>query len=156
VFSGIFLAPSIIEMKTFLPKIDMQTRGWHVMDADGLVLGRLAEKIANVLRGRDKPIYTPHLDAGDFVVVINAEKIKVTGNKEEAKEYQRYSGWRGGLKRIPFAEMRTKHPERIIMAAVKGMLPRNRLGSKMLTKLKVFAGSEHPHAAQNPEPMTLN
>ena len=90
------------------------------------------------------------------MVVINAEKIKVTGNKEEDKEYQRYSGWRGGLKRIPFAEMRAKHPERIIMAAVKGMLPRNRLGSKMLTKLKVFAGTEHPHGAQNPEPMTLN
>ena len=143
-------------MKTFLPRIDMQTRAWHVVDADGLVLGRLAEKIANVLRGRDKPTYTPHLDGGDFVVVINAEKIKVTGNKEDSKEYQRYSGWRGGLKRIPFADMREKHPERIIMAAVKGMLPRNRLGSKLLTKLKVFKGTEHPHGAQNPEPMTLN
>jgi len=133
----------------------MQKRAWHVVDAEGQVLGRLAEQVANVLRGRNKPTYTPHLDTGDFVVVINAEKIKVTGNKEETKEYQRYSGWRGGLKRIPFADMRAKHPERIVMAAVKGMLPRNRLGTKMLTKLKVFAGNEHSHAAQNPKPLTL-
>ena len=154
-------------MKTFLPKIDLKklgepdsnvtdSRGWRIIDADGQVLGHVAEKIANVLRGRNKPIYTPHLDTGDFVVVINAEKIRVTGNKENTKEYQRYSGYRGGLKRIPFADMREKHPERIIMAAVKGMLPRNRLGSKLLTKLKVFKGTEHPHGAQNPEPMTLN
>ena len=134
----------------------MQSRAWHVVDADGQVLGRLAEQVANVLRGRNKPTYTPHLDAGDFVVVINAEKIKVTGNKEEAKVYQRYSGWRGGLKHIPFADMRAKHPERIIMAAVKGMLPRNRLGAKLLTKLKVFKGGEHPHAAQKPEPLILS
>ena len=143
-------------MKTYLPKIDIQRRKWRIVDADSQVLGRLAEKVANALRGRDKPIYTPHLDAGDFVVVINAEKVLLTGRKETDKEYKRYSGWRGGLKRIPFADMREKHPERIIMAAVKGMLPRNRLGSKLLTKLKVFKGTEHPHGAQNPEPMTLN
>jgi large subunit ribosomal protein L13 len=143
-------------MKTFLPKIDVQRRKWRIIDADGQVLGRLAEKAANILRGRDKPIYTPHLDAGDFVVVINADKVRLTGRKETDKEYQRYSGWRGGLKCETVADVRAKHPERLIMRAVKGMLPRNRLGSKMLTKLKVFAGSEHPHASQKPEPVTLN
>ena len=143
-------------MKTFLPKIDAQRRAWRILDAEGLVLGRVAEKIANVLRGRDKPSYTPHLDAGDFVIVINAEKVRVTGNKETAKEYQSYSGYRGGLKRIPLADVRAKHPERLIMKAVKGMLPKNRLAAKLLTKLKVYKGSEHPHGAQNPEPLTLN
>ena len=143
-------------MKTFLPKIDVQRRAWRILDAEGLVLGRVAEKIANVLRGRDKPSYTPHLDAGDFVIVINAEKVRVTGNKETAKEYQSYSGYRGGLKRIPLADVRAKHPERLIMKAVKGMLPKNRLAAKLLTKLKVYKGSEHSHGAQNPEPLTLN
>ena len=143
-------------MKTFLPKIDVQRRAWRILDAEGLVLGRVAEKIANVLRGRDKPSYTPHLDAGDFVIVINAEKVRVTGNKETTKEYQSYSGYRGGLKRIPLADVRAKHPERLIMKAVKGMLPKNRLAAKLLTKLKVYKGSEHPHGAQNPEPLTLN
>jgi len=154
-------------MKTFLPKIDLKklgepdsnatdSRGWRIIDADGLVLGHVAEKIANVLRGRDKPTYTPHLDTGDFVVVINAEKVRVTGNKENTKEYQRYSGYRGGLKRIPFTTVREKNPERLIMSAVKGMLPKNRLGTKLLTKLKVYKGSEHPHAAQKPEPLILS
>ena len=143
-------------MKTFLPNIDVQRRVWRIVDADGLVLGRVAEKIANVLRGRDKPTYTPHLDAGDFVIVINAEKIRVTGNKETDKEYQSYSGYRGGLKRTPLADVRAKHPERLILKAVKGMLPKNRLAAKLLTKLKVYKGSEHPHGAQNPEPLTLN
>ena len=143
-------------MKTFLPNIDVQRRVWRIVDADGLVLGRVAEKIANVLRGRDKPTYTPHLDAGDFVIVINAEKIRVTGNKETDKEYQSYSGYRGGLKRIPLADIRAKHPERLIMKAVKGMLPKNRLAAKLLAKLKIYRGSEHPHTAQNPEPLTLN
>ena len=143
-------------MKTFLPKIDVQRRKWRIIDADGQVLGRLAEKAANILRGRDKAIYTPHLDAGDFVVVINADKVRLTGRKETDKEYQRYSGWRSGQKRETVADVREKHPERLIMRAVKGMLPRNRLGSKMLTKLKVFAGGEHPHASQKPEPVTLN
>ena len=143
-------------MKTFLPKIDMQRRKWRIIDAEGQVLGRVAEKAANILRGRDKPTYTPHLDAGDFVVVINAAKVRVTGRKETDKVYTRYSGWRGGLKRETVADVREKHPERLIMRAVKGMLPRNRLGSKMLTKLKVYAGGEHPHASQQPEPVTLN
>ena len=134
-------------MKTFLPKIDVQRRKWRIIDADGQVLGRLAEKAANILRGRDKPIYTPHLDA---------EKVRLTGRKETDKKYHHYSGWRGGLRHETVADVRAKHPERLIMRAVKGMLPRNRLGSKMLTKLKVFAGSEHPHAAQQPEPVPLN
>lgn len=142
-------------MKTFLPKVDVQRRKWRIIDADGQVLGHVAEKAANILRGRDKPIYTPHLDAGDFVVVINAEKVRLTGRKETDKEYQRYSGWRGGLKHETVADVRAKHPTRLIMRAVKGMLPRNRLGSKMLTKLKVHAGAEHPHGAQLPETVTL-
>ena len=140
-------------MKTFLPKIDVQRRDWRIVDADGQVLGRLAEKIANVLRGRDKPTFTPHLDGGDFVVVINAEKIRVTGKKETDKIYSSYSGYRGGLKQVPLADIRAKHPERLIMKAVKGMLPKNRLAAKLLTKLKVYSGSDHPHAAQNPEPL---
>ena len=143
-------------MKTFLPKIDVQRRTWRIVDADGLVLGRVAEKIANALRGRDKPTYTPHLDGGDFVIVINAEKIRVTGKKETDKIYTSYSGYRGGLKLTPLADVRAKHPERLIMKAVKGMLPKNRLAAKLLTKLKVYKGSEHPHGAQNPEPLTLN
>jgi len=142
-------------MKTFLPKIDMQRRKWRIIDADGQVLGVVAEKAANILRGRDKPTYTPHLDAGDFVVVINAEKVRVTGRKETNKVYTRFSGWRGGQKSETVADVRAKHPERLIMRAVKGMLPKNRLGSKMLTKLKVHAGVDHPHAAQQPEPVTL-
>ena len=140
-------------MKTFLPKIDVQRRDWRIVDADGQVLGRLAEKIANVLRGRDKPTFTPHLDGGDFIVVINAEKIRVTGKKETDKIYSSYSGYRGGLKQVPLADIRAKHPERLIMKAVKGMLPKNRLAAKLLTKLKVYSGSDHPHAAQNPEPL---
>ena len=113
-------------------------------------------KIADVLRGRDKATFTPHLDTGDFVIVINAAKVRVTGNKETDKEYQRYSGYRGGLKRIPLAEMREQHPERLILSAVKGMLPKNKLAASLLTKLKVYAGSEHPHAVQKPEPLALN
>ena len=135
-------------MKTFLPKIDVQRRAWRIVDANGLVLGRVAEKIANVLRGRDKPCYTPHLDAGDFVIVINAEKVRLTGNKETDKEYQSYSGYRGGLKRTPLADIRAKHPERLIMKAVKGMLPKNHQGRQMLRRLKVYNGPDHPHEAQ--------
>ena len=134
----------------------MQRRDWRIVDADGQVLGRLAEKIANVLRGRDKPTFAPHLDGGDFVIVINAEKIRVTGKKETNKIYSSYSGYRGGLKQVTLADIRAKHPERLIMKAVKGMLPKNRLAAKLLTKLKVYAGSEHPHAAQNPEPLIPN
>ena len=143
-------------MKTHLPKIDVQKRAWHVIDADGLVLGRLAAKIANVLRGKNKPVFTPHLDAGDFVVVVNAEKVRLTGNKNEQKIYSSYSGWRGGQKRRTVKDLRAKHPDRIITYAVKGMIPKNRLGKRLLTKLKVYAGPKHPHAAQHPSPLTLN
>lgn len=143
-------------MKTYLPKIDVQKRAWHVIDADGLVLGRLAAKIANVLRGKNKPVFTPHLDAGDFVVVVNAEKVRLTGNKNEQKIYSSYSGWRGGQKRRTVKDLRAKHPDRIITHAVKGMIPKNRLGKRLLTKLKVYAGPKHPHAAQHPSPLTLN
>jgi len=142
-------------MKTYLPKVDLSQRKWHVVDADGVVLGRLAVQVANVLRGKNKPIYTDHLDAGDFVVVINAEKVAVTGKKETNKEFMTYSGWKGGEKRASVAQIRARQPERLIMHAVKGMIPKNRLGRVLLTKLKVYKGNEHPHAAQQPAPLTI-
>jgi large subunit ribosomal protein L13 len=137
-------------MKTYLPKVNLDDRRWHVIDADGAVLGRLAAQVANILRGKDKPVYTPHLDAGDFVVVVNAEKIRLTGKKETAKTFMSYSGWKGGESYRTVAEVRERHPERLIMHAVKGMIPKNRLGSRLLTKLKVYKGPSHPHAAQRP------
>jgi large subunit ribosomal protein L13 len=140
-------------MKTFLPKIDLDKRKWHVMDADGAVLGRLAEQIANILRGKDKAVFTPHLDAGDFVVVVNAEKVRLTGKKETNKAYMSYSGWKGGERRRTVAEIRARHPEKLILHAVRGMIPKNRLGRVLLTKLKVYKGPHHPHAAQKPEPL---
>ena len=141
-------------MKTYLPKVDVDRRKWHVVDADGAVLGRLAAQIANILRGKDKPVYTPHLDAGDFVVVVNAEKVRVTGKKETNKRFMTYSGWKGGERYRSVADLRAKHPERLITHAVKGMIPKNRLGRVLLTKLKVYKGPAHPHAAQTPEPLT--
>lgn len=141
-------------MKTYLPKVDVDRRKWHVVDADGAVLGRLAAQIANILRGKDKPVYTPHLDAGDFVVVVNAEKVRVTGKKETNKRFMTYSGWKGGERYRSVAELRAKHPERLITHAVKGMIPKNRLGRVLLTKLKVYKGPAHPHAAQMPSPLT--
>jgi large subunit ribosomal protein L13 len=140
-------------MKTHLPKVNVNERKWHVIDADGAVLGRLAAQVANILRGKNKPVYTPHLDAGDFVVVINAEKVRVTGKKETAKEYMTYSGWKGGEKYATVEQVRARHPELLIERAVKGMIPKNRLGRVLLTKLKVFKGPKHPHAAQKPEPL---
>ena len=137
-------------MKTYLPKNDLSTRTWRVIDADGAILGRLAVKVADALRGKDTPTFTPHLDTGAFVVVINAEKVKLTGNKETAKEFMSYSGWKGGEKYRTVAQIREKHPERLIEHAVKGMIPKNRLGRQLLTKLKVYAGPTHPHAAQKP------
>lgn len=142
-------------MKTYLPKVNLNERKWHVVDANGLVLGRLAEKVANILRGKNKPIYTPHLDAGDFVVVINAEKVRVTGNKETDKQYMTYSGWRGGEKYRSVAEMRAKNPEKLIRHAVQGMIPKNRLGRVLITKLKVYKGDQHPHTAQKPATLTI-
>lgn len=137
-------------MKTFLPKVNLEERKWHVIDADGAVLGRLAVQVADVLRGKNKPVYTAHLDAGDFVIVINAEKVKVSGKKETAKEYMSYSGWKGGEKFTTVAQLREKQPDMLIHRAVKGMIPKNRLGRVLLTKLKVYKGDKHPHAAQTP------
>ncbi|HUA65639.1 MAG TPA: 50S ribosomal protein L13 [Alphaproteobacteria bacterium] len=140
-------------MKTHLPKVNVNERKWHVIDADGAVLGRLAAQVADILRGKNKAVYTPHLDAGDFVVVINAEKVRVTGKKETDKEYMTYSGWKGGEKYATVEQIRARHPELLIERAVKGMIPKNRLGRVLLTKLKVFKGPKHPHAAQKPEPL---
>jgi len=142
-------------MKTYLPKVDLNARKWHVVDASGKVLGRLAAEIANTLRGKNKPVYTPHLDAGDFVVVVNAEKVVLTGRKETDKEFMTYSGWKGGEKYRSVAEVRARTPERLILHAVKGMIPKNRLGDRLLTKLKVYRGEKHPHQAQQPTSMTL-
>lgn len=137
-------------MKTYLPKVNLDQRKWHVINAEGAVLGRLAVQVANILRGKNKPSYTPHMDAGDFVVVINAEKVLVTGKKETAKEFMSYSGWKGGERYRSVAEVRASQPEKLITHAVKGMVPKNRLGRVLLTKLKVYRGGEHPHAAQQP------
>src|SRR5881628_1603342 len=142
-------------MKTYLPKVVLNERKWHVVDANGAVLGRLAAQVADVLRGKNKPVFTPHLDAGDFVIVVNAEKVLVTGKKETEKLFMTYSGWKGGERYRSVAEIRARHPEKLILHAVKGMLPKNRLGSQMLTKLKVFKGAQHPHAAQKPAPLAL-
>ena len=137
-------------MKTHLPKVNVNERKWHIIDADGAVLGRLAVQVADILRGKNTPVYTPHLDAGGFVVVINAEKVKVTGKKETAKEFMSYSGWKGGEKYRSVAQVRANQPEELIHHAVKGMIPKNRLGRQLLTKLKVYKGDKHPHAAQKP------
>jgi large subunit ribosomal protein L13 len=137
-------------MKTYLPKVNVDERKWHVIDADGAVLGRLAVQVADILRGKNKPVYTAHLDAGDFVVVINAEKVRVTGKKETAKEYMSYSGWKGGEKYTTVERLRAHRPEALIEHAVKDMIPKNRLGRVLLTKLKVFKGPKHPHEAQKP------
>ena len=149
-------------MKTYLPKIDKlnrtvdeQPRKWHIIDADGAVLGKVATKAANVLRGKNKPTFTPHLDTGDFVVVINAEKVVLTGKKETEKVMTTYSGYRGGLKKFSPADVRAKHPERLVEKAVKGMIPRNRLGRQIFKKLNVYAGPDHPHKAQAPVALEL-
>jgi large subunit ribosomal protein L13 len=138
-------------MDTFFPKEADLGQKWYVADANQIVLGRLSAKIASILRGKHKAIYTPHTDTGDFVIVINAEKVKMTGNKLEQKKYARYSGYPGGLRQVNARTMLSTKPEDIIKLAVKGMLPKNALGRKMLKKLKVYKGSEHPHKAQMPE-----
>lgn len=137
-------------MKTYLAKKETVQPKWYLIDAEGQVLGRLAVKVANIIRGRTKASYTPHVDTGDFVIVINASKIALTGRKEETTEYMSFSGYVGGEKYRKLTDVRVKKPDFIIMQAVKGMLPKNRLAAKMLTKLRVFPGAEHPHAAQNP------
>ena len=142
-------------MKTYHAKPGEVEREWLVVDATDQVLGRLASRIAQILKGKHRPQYTPHVDTGDFVVVINAEKIKLTGNKINAKMKYRHSGFPGGLKEVPISRMLERHPERVIEQAVKGMLPKNTLGRQMGKKLKVYAGPEHPHHAQNPRETTL-
>ncbi|HEV2209852.1 MAG TPA: 50S ribosomal protein L13 [Verrucomicrobiae bacterium] len=138
-------------MKTYLPKVNLDERKWHVINADGAVLGRLAAQVADILRGKNKPVFTPHLDAGDFVIVINAEKVRVTGKKEIGKTYMTYSGWKGGERYATVGQLRARHPEMLITRAVRGMVPKNRLGRVLMTKLKVYKGDTHPHAAQMPE-----
>ena len=142
-------------MKTFVATPENRERDWLVVDATGQTLGRLATQIATALRGKHKPEYTPHCDVGDFVVVINAEKIAVTGKKREEKLYHRYSGYPGGLRSRTFAEMLERRPEEPLRLAVKGMLPRNRIARAQLRKLKIYAGPDHPHAAQQPKPMEI-
>jgi len=142
-------------VKTYTPKAKDIERGWYLVNAEGKTLGRLASEIAKVLRGKHKPIYTPHLDCGDYVIVINADKVGVTGRKLDQKMYYRHSGYPGGLKSISLRNQLQKHPERVLEAAVRGMLPKNRLGRKMMRKLKVYAGDSHPHQAQQPKVLEL-
>lgn len=143
-------------MKTFSPTPKDIKHDWYVVDAQDQVLGRLASQIAHRLRGKHKPEFAPHVDNGDFIIVINCEKIKVTGTKMTNKLYRRHSGWVGGLRTTALGDMLREKPERLIMMAVRGMLPKNKLGHAMLKKLKVYAGPEHPHTAQNPQPLTLS
>ena len=141
-------------MPTYIPKADSLERRWFVLDARGQVLGKLATTVANVLSGKRKPIYTPFLDTGDHVVVVNAEQVVLTGTKEEGKLYHRHSGYLGGLTTRAAKDVREKHPQRLLEEAVRGMLPKTRLGRAMFHKLKVYAGPKHPHQAQKPEPLT--
>lgn len=141
--------------KTYVPPVNDIDRKWYVVDAADKRLGRLATEVASVLRGKNKPIYTPNMDTGDFVVIVNAEKVVVTGNKSSQKLYRRHSGRPGGMKVETFDQLQARIPERIIEKAVKGMLPKNALGRKLFTKLKVYAGPEHPHAAQQPETLVI-
>ena len=143
-------------METTSIRADEINREWFIVDAEGQTLGRLASEIAQIIRGKKKPFYTPHMDMGDFVVVVNAEKVKVTGNKEKDKSYFRHSGFPGGVTQISLQKVRQDFPERIITNAVKGMLPHNRLGRQLLTHLKVYSGTEHPHTAQLPKTITFN
>ena len=142
-------------MKTYSAKPGEIQRDWYVVDAEGQTLGRLATRIADVLRGKQKPTYTPHVDTGDFVVVVNAEKIGVTGEKLDQKRYYRHSGYPGGIRSRTLREQLDRRPTEVIRTAVKGMLPRNKLARRQITKLKVYAGPNHPHEAQNPEPFPL-
>jgi large subunit ribosomal protein L13 len=142
--------------KTYVPPQDSIEQTWYVVDAADQRLGRLATEIARILRGKNKPTYTPYMDTGDFVIVVNAEKIQVTGKKRDQKLYRRHSGRPGGMKTETFAKLQARIPERIIEQAVRGMLPKNSLGRTLFTKLKVYKGSDHPHSAQKPQPITIN
>lgn len=141
--------------KTFLPQNDTVEKKWWLIDANGVVLGRLATKVAEILRGKNKAKFTPFFDTGDFVIIINADRVKVTGNKEAAKVYYRHTGYFGGIREASYKRTQTLHPDRIISTAVKGMLPKNKLSRRILKKLKVYAGSEHKHKAQKPETLTI-
>ncbi|CAM05946.1 LSU ribosomal protein L13P [Saccharopolyspora erythraea NRRL 2338] len=143
-------------MRTYSPKAGEVTHAWHVIDAEDVVLGRLATQAALLLRGKHKPTYAPHVDTGDFVVVVNAEKVALTGNKRDQAFHYRHSGYPGGLRKQSFGQVLDKHPERLLEKAIKGMLPKNKLGRAMGKKLKVYAGPEHPHQAQNPQPFEIN
>ena len=142
--------------KTSVPSIDSIDRQWYLVDAENQTLGRLATEVASVLRGKNKATYTPHLDTGDFVIVVNADKIRVSGNKPQQKLYRRHSGRPGGMKVETFEHLQERLPERIVEKAIKGMLPHNALGRQLFRKLKVYKGSEHPHAAQQPKPLQLD
>ena len=142
-------------METTSIRAEEITRDWYLVDADNQILGRLASRVAQILRGKNKPYFTPHMDMGDFVVIINAEKVKVTGNKEADKTYFRHSGYPGGITEVNLKNVRQQHPEKIITNAVKGMLPHNRLGRKLLKHLKIYATEVHPHTAQQPQAITL-
>ena len=142
-------------MSTFFAKKETVERNWFLVDAEKLVLGRLASEIAKILRGKNKPIFTPHVDTGDFVIVVNAEKIAVTGNKMSDKMYHHHTGYVGGIKSISLEKLLAKKPEDVIKKAVWGMLPKNSIGRKMINKLKIYKGSEHPHESQSPELLTL-
>ncbi len=142
-------------MKTYMAKFEPEKRKWYLIDAKGKVLGRVAAEVAKILRGKNKPTFTPHVDCGDFVIVINAKHVKLTGRKWEQKKYYRHSGYIGGLKEIKAEDMLKKYPERLVVHAVKGMLPKNRLGNRLITKLKVYPEAEHPHKAQNPVKIEL-
>ena len=142
-------------MRTYTPKPGDVERTWHVVDATDVVLGRLASQVATLLRGKHKPTFAPHVDGGDFVIVINAEKVALTGNKREQKLAYRHSGYPGGLRAIPYGELLAKKPERAVEKAIRGMLPKTSLSRAQMTKLKVYAGGEHPHAAQQPKPFEI-
>ena len=142
-------------MSTYTPKVSELDRSWHVVDADGLVLGRLATEVANILRGKHKPTFTPHLDTGDHVIIVNAEKVVLTGGKADRKLVHRHSGYPGGLKTETYAEKMARKPEQALMDTIRGMLPKTRLGRAQISKLKVYAGPAHPHAAQNPQPLEI-
>lgn len=142
-------------MRTFTGKTAEIEREWFVVDAENQTLGRLASRIAPILRGKHKPTFTPHLDCGDFVVIVNADKVRVTGRKLDQKLYYRHSGYPGGLKSTSLRDQLENHPERVLQSAIKGMLPKNKLGRRMIRKLKVYAGDSHPHQAQQPKPLDL-
>ncbi|TNY38780.1 50S ribosomal protein L13 [Thermomonospora catenispora] len=143
-------------MRTYTPKPTDVQRQWYVIDATDVVLGRLASQVATLLKGKHKPIYAPHIDTGDFVIVVNAEKVALTGNKREQKRAYRHSGYPGGLRSMSYKELLERHPERAVEKAIKGMLPKNRLGRRMFKKVKVYAGPNHPHQAQQPVPFEIS